>query len=311
MRYINGGAQYEIELFDLYSELLDSYRQISDQPKEIIGVLIYKSEDSQVTMYSFDQESYQKFKDYVVHIPQATPVRLHYHYGESANRFTGKVLVVKSGVNGKIHEVPTIDDWYYTKEMIYSTIPEYFFPCQFVYEAPGHYIGFHDRRSWYAFQAFATHEDNRGQRYFEVSAGKGSIKEQILSCRRDYANLVLPLMRQHQAVFLDQSLTPEDKLEKMVALTKQMANLESGCTKHRKAEEKLRNKLDPSEKNENETNWSKLYDLEQTFIKEVDEGDFNDHGTYWNEDLVKYYNTDSTEMLPIIEQELLFKEHQH
>ena len=304
-------SEHEIELFDLYSEVLDAYRQKINKPQEKIGLVTYRSEDSQVAMYLFDQESYQKFKDHVTHIPQTIRVRLYSDNEITEESITGKVLVVKSAVNGKIHEVPIIKDWYYMDIMIKSIIPKYFFPCQFVYEAPGHHLEFRYNIGWEQFYAFATHEDNRDQRYFEVSAGKGSIKEQILSFRRDYANLVLPLMHQHQAVFLDQSLAPEEKLEKMIALTKQMADINSGTVKHRDIEYHLRRELHLPENAKLESQWRKLYDLEQTLVREVEEGEWNGNGTYWNNYLIKTYNTDSTEMLPILERELLCEEYQH
>ena len=306
--------EHEIELFDLYQEVKDAYCQKINKPDESISILYYKSHDSQVYMYVFDQESYNKFKEHVSAIPQSTPVRVEYSYYISKSVVSGKVLVVKSGVNNKVHEVPiftTKSKWDYVSNMIKDVIPKYFFPSQFIYNSAGHRFEFNDPDSWEKFVNFATHEDNRNQRYFEVTAGEGSIEEQIFMCRRDYAEMVLPLMQQHQLAFLDQSLPEKEKLEKMVALTKSMENHHSGLEKHKVIEQHLREALKPKKILSDDSSWSKIYDLQQTFIKEVDEGEIDHNGTYWNERIVRYYNTDSNEMIDILEQELLRKEYQH
>ena len=306
--------EHEIKLFDRFQEVKDAYRKKIKTPKEPISILYYKSHDSQVYLYIFDQESYNKFKEHVSAIPQSTPVRVEYSYYISKSVVSGKVLVVKSGVNNKVHEVPiftTKSKWDYVSNMIKDVIPKYFFPSQFIYNSAGHRFEFNDPDSWEKFVNFAIHEDNRNQRYFEVTAGEGSIEEQIFMCRRDYAEKVLPLMQQHQIVFLDQSLPEKEKLEKMVALTKQMADLRSGAETHKTIEQHLHKALKPNEILADDSAWSQLYKLEQTFIREVDEGDWNGNGTYWNENLVKYYNTDSSQMLPILQKELLRKDYKH
>ena len=301
----------EVELLELYSQVLASFRSKTNQPDDGSELVTYTSQDSQLIMYLFDQESYQKFKDFAFVIPESVPVKLNYHNGIPKEKISGKVLVVKSAVNGKIHEVPILAGWCWMKDNIDIKIPKYFFPCQLVYKAPGHHLQMHDQDSWTQFFAFVKKEEYRDQRYFEVSAGKGSIEEQIFKCRQEYVNLVLPLMRQHQAVFLDQSLAPEVKQEKMFELTQQMAKMKSGSTRHSDLEEQLRLVLNRPGANTEHARWRKLYDLEHTFFKEVDEGDYNGNGTYYSEKFVRYYNTDSTEMLPILEQELLVKEYQH
>jgi hypothetical protein len=297
--------KYEIELYNQYQQILDSYRQKINQPEDQIGLLTYESADSEVFMYVFDQESYQKFKDHVSLIPDHQPVLLYYHYGATPQKTTYKVLVVKSSVNNKVHEVPVLEDWYQVNSMIQQVIPKYFFPNEFVYEAGDKRLAFSYYQSWEVFFKFATHPDNQHQRYFEVTAGKASIKDQILMCRKDYVELVLPLMEEHQLLQLDQTLADDQKLEKLVELTKKMADLRSSCERHEVIEAELRKHLNLHKNHSSDLEWKKLYDLQQTFIREVDEGDWNGNGTYWNEELVKYYNTDSAEMIPILKHELL------
>ena len=293
--------QHEIKFYDQYKQVLDSYRQKINKPEDKIGFLTYKSEDTKVFMYVFDQESYQKFKDHVSLIPDYEPVLLSYFYLISPEQITHKVLVVKSSVNNKVHEVPVLEDWYQVNSMIQQVIPKYFFPNEFVYEAGDKRLAFSYYQSWKEFFKFATHPDNQHQRYFEVTAGKASIKDQILMCRKDYVDRVLPLMEKHQLVQQDKTLADDQKLEKLVELTKKMSGQWSGGERHEVIEEELRKLL--SLPDENPLGWRKLYDLKQTFIREVDEGDYNGNGTYWNECLVKYYNTDSAEMIPILKKE--------
>ena len=218
---------------------------------------------------------------------------------------------MKSGVNNKVHEVPLLSDWYQVERFIHDVVPKYFFPRQFIYESAGHQFKFYEYYGWMDFFKFITSEDNKHQRYIEIFAGKGSIEEQIFNCRRDYIEKVLPLMHQHKLVFLDQSLPEKEKLEKMVALTKQMADLRSGTFTHKTIEQHLHKALEPNEILADDSAWSQLYKLEHTFIREVDEGDWNGNGTYWCHDIVRYYNTDSSQMLPILQKELLRKDYKH
>ena len=256
------------------------------------------------TKYFFDEESYQRFRDSVVSFCGPISVAIQQLELGPKDKSPLKVLVVTSSINQQVHEVPVISDWEMVRSMILSGIPRHFFPFEFFHMGPNGLFSFFDAESWAFFFKFVTHSMNKGQRYFQISAGRGSAKEQIVVCRREYANSVMPLMQKHKAVLQNPNLSEANKLEDKMRLTREMAGLRTRAGTYLEVEAGIRESMLASAIQVNKQ-WMKLYDLPQQMISSAKKSEQDGAVTYLTPAAIDQHSTDFSEMLLVLNNEIL------